>query len=444
MMKNLSAVVAVAASLLFAAAGNQTPAAGYQPPPCTLSLTQAQDYALLHSRDIEATRIQIDKATAQIDEVLAGYYPVLGTQLTSAYLSNVSVLALPLGAGGTMVVVPLSAHANYDARLTLSQTLYSGGRIGLGRQMAELARTFQQDSLALKAQDLRYDVHQTFNTVLLLRQLLELTRQSRQLAQDHLAVVDTLYQNGYVSRYDVVRTSVQVDNIAPQITRLENGIQMALEAFKLTIGMPLDQEVELQGKLEEPVDSISEQAALDLALANRTELKMLAEGVRLTQLNRSMTKANYLPAVGASAMYDLERPVSIGGSGWGSNLTLALGLNYTLFDGMKTRAQLRQADYDLKTLALYGGLARDGIATEVKEAVTSIRTAQAAVAAARGSIGSAEEGVKLAEARYAEGHGANLDVLDAQLALFQAQVDLLTAVNDEDVAHARLTKVMGK
>jgi outer membrane protein TolC len=443
-MRNLFIVIAVTASLVFAASGSQLPAAGYRPPPCTLSLAQAQDYALQHSRDIAATRIQIDKATARIDEVLANYYPVLGTQLTSAYLSNVSVLALPLGPGGQMVVVPLSAHANYDARLTLSQTLYSGGRIELGRQMAELARTFQQDSLTLKKQNLAYDVHQAFNSVLLLQQLLELTRQSRQLAQDHLAVVDTLYQSGYVSRYDVVRTSVQVDNIAPQITQLENGIQMALEAFKLTIGMPLDQDVELQGKLEEPPDSISEQAALDSALADRTELKMLAEDVRLTQLNRSMTKANYIPAVGASAIYDFERPAGIGGSGWGSNLTLALGLNYTLFDGMKTRAQLRQADYDLKTLALYGGLARDGIATEVKEAVTSIRTAQAAVVAARGSIGAAEEGVKLAEARYAEGHGANLDVLDAQLALFQAQVGLLTAINNEDVAHARLIEVMGK
>jgi outer membrane protein TolC len=442
-MRNLFIVIATA-SLVFAASGNQPPAASHQPPSCTLSLAQAQDYALQHSRDIAATRIQIDKAAARIDEVLANYYPVVGAQLSSAYLSNVSVLALPLGPQGQMVVVPLGSHANYDAKLLLSQTLYSGGRVELGRQMAELARTFQQDSLTLKARNLAYDVHQAFNAVLLLQQLLELTRQSRQLARDHLAVVETLYQSGFVSRYDMVRTTVQVENIAPQVARLENGIQLALEAFKLTIGMPLDQDVELQGRLEEPTGSVSEEAALDSALANRTELKMLAEAVRLTRLNRSMTKASYLPAVGASAAYDFERPAGLGGKGWGSNLTVALGLNYTLFDGMKTRAQLRQADCDLKTLALYSGLARDGLAAQVKEAVTSIRTAQAAVSAARNSIGAAEEGVKLAEVRYAEGHGTNLDVLDAQLALFQAQVALLTAINDEDVAHARLVKVMEK
>jgi len=412
--------------------------------PVTMTLEQATGYALEHSRDIAATRIQIDKSAARIDEILASYYPNLSAQLSSAYLSNVSVLALPLGPQGQMVVVPLSSHANYDARLSLTQTLYSGGRVELGRQMAELARGFQQDSLTMKTRNLAYDVHQAFNSVLLLQQLLELTRQSRQLAQNHLAVVETLYQSGFVSRYDMVRTSVQVENIAPQITRIENGIGLALEAFKLVIGMPLDQDVELQGRLEEPADAVSEQAALDSALANRTELRMLTEAVRLTRLGRSLTRASYLPAVGASAAYDFQRPAGLGGKSWGSNLTLALGLNYTLFDGMKTRAQLRQADYDLKTLALYSGLARDGIAMQVKEAVTSIRTAQAAVAAARGSISSAEEGVKLAEARYAEGHGTNLDVLDAQLALFQAQVALLTAINDEDMAHARLMKVMEK
>ena len=142
-------------------------------------------------------------------------------------------------------------------------------------------------------------------------------------------------------------------------------------------------------------------------------------------------------------MISSTRP-SMSGSGWGSNLTVALGLNYTLFDGMKTRAQLRQIDCDIRKLELTRDFARDGVALEVKEALAGMLSAQAALAAAQKSIGAAEEGVKLAEARYAEGHGTNLDVLDAQLALFQAQVNRLTALRDYDEAWARLDKAIGE
>jgi outer membrane protein TolC len=412
--------------------------------PTAMTLDQATTYALDHSPVLATSQLDVAKAEAKIDEVLANFYPAIGLQGSFAYLSDVPVLKMPTGQPGAYYPVPLGSHSNYDAKLTLSQTLFSGGRISNGYKAARLGKEIAQDSIARKRQELVYSVRRSFNTILLTKELLSLTRQSRDRARDHLKVIIALREQGYASRYDSLRTAVQVENLAPQITRLEQGIALAHDAFKFVIGMPLVEEVAVTGKLEAPGSSISESAAVARALARRTELKQLDNGVKALRLLRNITLANYYPALGATAMYDLKKPSSMTGSGWGQNLTVALGLNFTLFDGLKTRAQLRQADLDIRKLQLMRDAARDGIVLEVREALTSMATAQATLDALKGNVVSAREGVKLAEARYTEGHSSNLDVLDAQLALFQAQVNVLTAIRDDDEAYARLTKAMGE
>jgi len=274
--------------------------------------------------------------------------------------------------------------------------------------------------------------------------MLKLTREGQARAQDHLKVVIALRNQGYVSRYDSLRTAVQVENLGPQIVKLENGIRLSLDGFRLLVGMPADEELSLEGELQMRDYPGTDSEAIAQALANRIELRLLDQTIHLNELTRNITRGSYYPAVGVSAAYDLKNPASMGSSAWGSNLTLALGLNYTLFDGLKTQAQLRQADQDIRKLRITRQLAADGIAVEVKEALSSMASARATRAGLQGSVAAAEEGVKLAEARYAAGHGTNLDVLDAQLALYQSQVNLLGTVKDYDDAYARLVKALGQ
>jgi outer membrane protein TolC len=412
--------------------------------PLTLTLDQAVSYALEHNRTLAQAQTDVDKADARIDEAMSGFYPTVSLQGGFAYLSDVSVLTLPTGVPGKYMVVPLGSHANYDGKLALSQTLFAGNRVNNGYKAALLGRDLTAQSIVRKQQELIYDVRRTFYSVLMLQEMLKLTRQSQERTRDHLNQIIALQNEGFVSSYDSLRTAVQVENLTPQLTKLDNGIRMTLEGFKLLIGMPPEQELALDGELSLNESPVNEEDAVNQALANRNELQALDNTIRLNRLTRKITEGAYWPAVAAGATYDLKRPVSLTGSGWGSSMTFTLGLNYTLLDGFRTRAQLKQADADIRKLQLTRDIARDGIVVEVREAVTSIGSAKASIDAAQSNIKAAERSVKLAEARYAEGHGSNLDVLDAQLALFQAQVNQLTAIKDYDEAYARLIKAIGK
>lgn len=409
-----------------------------------LTLEEAVAYAYEHNRNLAAVRLDVAKAEAGIDAALANFYPTLSMQGTFAYLSEVPVLSMSTGIPGREIVIPLGSHANYNAKLTLAQTLFAGGRLTNSYRLAQLGRMMAEDSVARKRQQLRAEVEKAFRNVLLIQEMLKLTEQSWARARDHLRVVIELQQQGFASRYDSLRTAVQVENLAPQIIRLQNARQLAIEALKLTIGMALGESLVVTGELTVPDADISEEQARNEALAQRIELAQLDRAIQALNLVRSITAGAYYPAVGLSASYDLKRPASMTGGGWGPSLTFALGLNYTLFDGLKTKAQLRQTELDIRKLEIMRQLLRDGIALEVKEALSAMQTARAALVAAESNIISAQEGVRLAEVRYAEGIGANLDVLDAQLALYQAEVNRLSAAKEYADAYSRLMLAIGK
>ena len=56
----------------------------------------------------------------------------------------------------------------------------------------------------------------------------------------------------------------------------------------------------------------------------------------------------------------------------------------------------------------------------------------------------AEENYNIADERYNAGVGTNLDVIDAQVALTQARTDYLQSRHEQEIAKARLNKVVGK
>ncbi|MEO0108032.1 MAG: TolC family protein [candidate division WOR-3 bacterium] len=408
-----------------------------------LTLDQAIEYALTWSPALATADADLNKAQSRIDEALSYCYPQLGFQGTYAYLSNVPVLKVQTGPG-TYLQMPMGTHANYDARLSLSQPLYSGGRLEKGYEMARLGVRIAEDSLVRRRQGLIYAVRSAYTNALLLKQLLELTEQSKSLAQEHLRAVEALNEQGYASRYDLLRASLQVENLTPQITRLRNAIGLALDALKLTIGMPLDQQLDVTGELDCNSVDINLEDATAEAVHNRREVAMLDKAIRVTELNRDLIAANCLPTIGAAALYDLKNPSSMGSSGWGSSLTFSLGINCALFDGLKTRAQMRQVEADLRRLKIGRQTLVEAIALEVRDAFSSLASAQASLEATQHSIAIADSGVQLSRARYASGQASNLEVLDAQLALFQAKVNRAQAMRDYAEARARLMKALGR
>ena len=81
---------------------------------------------------------------------------------------------------------------------------------------------------------------------------------------------------------------------------------------------------------------------------------------------------------------------------------------------------------------------------EVRQRLLELESTRAAVEAAEDGVRAASEAQRVVAARYAAGVVTHTEVLDAQLALLQAELDRTRALANVRLAEARLARAVGR
>ena len=118
-------------------------------------------------------------------------------------------------------------------------------------------------------------------------------------------------------------------------------------------------------------------------------------------------------------------------------------VTWNIFDGGLTYGNVRQARAQLLQAAVTYEDTRRSIGLAVQDALSRLRQSLELVNSQRENVGKAEESVRLSRARLSAGAGTQLDVLNAQVALSQAQVTELQARYSYVVALGDLRRVTG-
>ena len=81
---------------------------------------------------------------------------------------------------------------------------------------------------------------------------------------------------------------------------------------------------------------------------------------------------------------------------------------------------------------------------EIRQRVTELESSRAAIEAATDAVRSAAEARRVVGERFRTGVATNTDVLDAQVAVLQAELDRTQAIANARIARASLDRALGK
>jgi len=118
--------------------------------------------------------------------------------------------------------------------------------------------------------------------------------------------------------------------------------------------------------------------------------------------------------------------------------------SWSLFDGLQTVNQIKGANAELNAARAQKQIVSDGIALEVNSAYLTLLSAYDRISAARDAAELADRTLKSAEISYQANILSEQNYLDAHTANQAAQLALISAWSDFEVAKARLNKVVGK
>jgi outer membrane protein TolC len=128
---------------------------------------------------------------------------------------------------------------------------------------------------------------------------------------------------------------------------------------------------------------------------------------------------------------------------WGNAWSAGLSLTYRVFDGFKTQSQVREAEAQLKQYEVTLRDTEERTLLQIKQAILSIEDASKEVAAQQASVEQAKEAQRLTELGFRQGVRLQVELLDAQRALTNAEATYATAVYNHELARLQLEQAIG-
>jgi outer membrane protein len=412
-----------------------------QAEPLKLTLDDAIKMALKQNPGVQMAGEKIAAAKGKYVESRSGALPKLDFTSTYTRLAPVPGVTLPRAFGGGEI--KMGYADNYDLKLSLSQSIFSWGKVQNGyRSASAQLKATQQDS-AKTRQETIASVTKAYYGVLVTQEFIRVSEEALARVQEQERVVRKRYEAGTVSKFDLLRTQVQVANTKPQVEKAHDGYEMTLLALKNVIGVPLDTSLELTGSLTYEPLTVDVKAATQTALEKRADLKSLAFQKKALEHTLSIAKAGLRPNLSLAATYDYKRPGPSGEDKWGQSATASAILYTPLFDGFSSSGRVAQTASGVRQLEIAQKQAEEGVALEVNSAVLALKEAQANIESQKENVDLAKESLRIGKVRYDSGLITNLEILDAELAVTQAETNYLQALYDYQAARVNLQRAMG-
>jgi len=246
------------------------------------------------------------------------------------------------------------------------------------------------------------------------------------------------------SKFDLLRSEVEVANLKPELIRAKNNVKIAELGLKTTLGLDLSQPVEIKGELTlEPVEPDLEKSILQ-ALQNRPEISQFKYQKQMAGEMVKLARASGLPSLAISGTYNFwADQFNFQKDTWQTYYAVNLVLNIPVFNGFATSARVAQSKALIKELELTNRGFEEMVKFEVRQAILMLEQAQESLLSQEKNVEQAQESLRIAELNFMEGMATTLDVSSAQAALIQAKTNYSQALFEYVMSLAQLDKAMG-
>jgi outer membrane protein TolC len=441
-----AAALQVAIALVTLAVATTRAQQPIDPSAVRLTLDAALQRALTASHRIEEARARGDAASAVVGERRASAMPQIAAVGGYTRTNHVDEFGVPLPDNQLRIIYP-DIPDNYRARLDMQWPIYTSGRLPA---LADAARreqaAAQRDTLATTA-DVRLDVTRAFWTLVVARENERVVNGSLERMGEHVRDVRNQLDAGLVPPNDLLTAQAQQAHQRMLSVQAQSNREVAeADLIRLT-GLDPATRVVPDAVLAPPVVDASVDTLIGEALANRPERQALEQRIAAGDLRQSAASAGHRPVVAVAAGVDYARPnprIFPRVGEWRDSWDAGVTVSWPLFDGGRTRSEAAEAAAGTRALRARLAELDSTIALDIRQRMSELVSSHAAVAAAEASVQAATEARRVIGDRFVAGVATSTDVVDAQVAILQAELDRTQAIAAARIAEARLYRATGR
>jgi len=403
-----------------------------------LTLDEAVKLALERNERALSTQEDINAANARVAQARSFFLPTI----TSASTYTRRAYEVRRVVGDTEVVI--SRFNGLAETLNLSLTLFDATSMA-GLSAVRSQRNSSVAAAAESRRQLAFEVSNAFLATLGTSQVREASARRFAFAKQNLEAAKARFAAGLASINDVTRAELEHATAEVGVTQVQGQV----ETSTLQLGYLLDAPEAVRGPLVVPeflIEAASAEAAntealVDEALARRLDVGSLRWLASAQHALAKTPMLDWLPTLSATGRYSITNEPSFNNRNW--NWTAGATLSWTLFDGLarfgqrkEQKALARLADLDVQA-------ATRRVDVEIRQALVSLANQRASLRQASAAFEVAKKNSAETTELYRQGLASALQVADANVSLFEAEVALVQERYGLGVAFLNLEAAVG-
>lgn len=414
----------------------------------TLSLEKSIEEGLKNNIALKVSSEQIRQAEYEKQETYSFFFPRISSSFTYTRMDKAQEMSFEgLGDLIGIPVPPVSfkvADANlYNAGVSLVQPLYAGGQIqSFYRKSRENIKktSIEKDILA---HELALEIKTSYFSILKAEKMLQTVLFLKKTAEEHLEVARAFFNEGLVTKTDILKTEVFMANAEQKVLQAQNMKALAKAGFSFLLNRPLDEDLDIEDILGAKRDKKNLSYWTQMAYRQRPEIKKIESVARMYGHDIDIEKSGLKPQVSLFANYQVDRGTQSSLDKWQDSWNIGVAVEIDVWNKGETRYRIKKAESRKKEIGHQLLLQKQAIELEVKNSYINILFAEQEIETAKKTREKARENLRMANMLYREGMTTNTDVLDAQADLASADSSYYQALYDYHIAFGELEQAGG-
>lgn len=408
-----------------------------------LSAANCREMALAASEDMQHRELDTQKADLDLKIAKAGFLPKIDGSATGAYMvPDIDMMGMDLQIRGM-----------YMAGITLTQPIYTGGRLKAGKKLAKIGRESASIQQRMTRMDVILDADKSYWSYIAVIQKVR-------MLESYIVQMDTLYSQtklavdcGMGTENDLLRIASKRSEIQYQWQKANNGMDLCRLALCRLLGVdksteivPTDSSVFIDGSILQPFNT-----------SNRPEIQLLQKQIEATRQKVAMARAEMLPTIGLSAGYTYYGNLKVKGMtylGDGNYVPFKqqyrdgmgmfmLSVSVPIFSWGEHGNKVKKAKIDVENAIVELQKNSRLIDLEVEQATRNISDAILLIQTAETGMRQNDENLRIMQERFALSLSPLTDLLDAQSQWQQAESNLIEAKAQYKISEAEYLRALG-
>ncbi|MGD9492490.1 MAG: TolC family protein [Bacteroidales bacterium] len=392
----------------------------------SLTLGQAQEYALDHNRTLKNASLDIQKAEASRWSTLSTMLPQVNGAVDYANMMGYKLTMM-----GFDIAMPPYATIGVTTSVSLSAAQIIGVKMqNLAARMAEISRKQTEQEVVNQVKTLYF-------SALIMEETGVLLDSNLANLQKLLAHTENSVRVGILTQTDADQLAVQIVTVENTVSSVKRSLEMIYNALRLQLGIGVDTQVELTQSLEELVNVDNAASLLNVQFSpdNNYNFQLLKSSVDLSRVQMNLKKWAYAPSITAYHSYTKKEYFSDEQT---MNMTppniIGVSLTVPIFSSARRFADVKVAQYDYEKQLNTLSDAQEGLIVQHRQLCFNLRSALETYEMQKQNIEVNQRIFEDISRKFEMGMASSLELTNAGTSLIGAQssyvqtlLDLLSA-----------------